>query len=254
MTTAAIELNQVGKQFHGAAAAVFSDVNAGIDRGEFVSIVGPSGCGKTTLLRCVGGLEEPSAGTIRVFGTTVAGVPRGCVYVFQDYSRSLFAWRRLLGNVMFPIESRLGRKRAEEVARNYIKLVGLTGAEHRYPWQLSGGMQQRAAIARALAAEAEILLMDEPFAAVDAQTRMELQDLLLQIHGDAGKTILFVTHDVDEAVYLSDRVLVLSGSPAQFVDEVGIDLTRPRNQVTSRSESAYTEYRACIMKLLLTKR
>src|SRR5439155_793722 len=191
-----------------------------VDAGEFVCIVGPSGCGKTTLLKCVGGLLAPSTGRVMLHGEQVLGPPRQMALVFQDYSRSLLPWMSVQANVALPLHAR-GLSGAEQrtLVSDALASVGLEGFERHYPWQLSGGMQQRVAMARALAYQPEILLMDEPFASVDAQTRSDLEDLLLAVWRRLRITVLFVTHDIDESVYLADRVIVLGPRPTK-VDEI----------------------------------
>jgi NitT/TauT family transport system ATP-binding protein len=194
---------------------------------EIVSIVGPSGCGKSTLLRLVAGLVRPTSGEIRLDGrvVTAPGADRGMV--FQSYT--LFPWLTVRGNVEFGPRLRgFDDARRREVAGRFIQMVGLTGFEHAYPKELSGGMMQRVAIARALANDPEVLLMDEPFGALDAQTRVFMQELLLDIWEKTPKTILFVTHDIDEALFLGDRVYVMTARPGRFRDEVRLDLPRPR--------------------------
>lgn len=222
-----------------------------VRRGEFVSIVGPSGCGKTTLLRCVSGLLRPSTGTVTLEGDVVQDVPEDLALVFQDYSRSLFPWLTVRDNVGFPLRRlRLSHgERAERIARSLAD-VGLEGAHDKYSWQLSGGMQQRVAIARALAYRPAILLMDEPFASVDAQTRADLEDLILEVWQRYNTTVLFVTHDIDESVYLADRVLVLSRSPAQVIAEIDVDLPRPRDQIETKALDRFVALRAEVARLI----
>jgi NitT/TauT family transport system ATP-binding protein len=212
--------------------------------GEFVSFVGPSGCGKTTLLMSIAGLIPLSSGKIIVKGREVSSPPPNLVLVFQEFNKSLFAWRSVLGNVRFGLEARGGHSRAAvDTAKSLIDLVGLKGFESHYPWELSGGMQQRVAIARALAYEPEILLMDEPFGSLDALTRLQLEDKLLELWEKLGTTILFITHDIEEAIYLSDRIWVLSRRPSRVIEELRIDFARPRNQVTTRAQSRFMEIR-----------
>jgi NitT/TauT family transport system ATP-binding protein len=196
---------------------------------EFVVIVGPSGCGKSTLLRIAAGLAPPTTGEVVMDGAAVTAPPARLVYLFQQYSKSLFAWRTVLQNVMFPLEAtpRAQRSRQREQCLQYLRQVGLDGFEDKYPWQLSGGMQQRVAIARALAAEPDVLLLDEPFSAVDALTRMELQSLVLDLWQARGFTAVLVTHDVEEAIFLADRVVVLSGRPSTVAQIVPVPLPRP---------------------------
>lgn len=224
---------------------VLDSISLGIERGELVSLVGPSGCGKSTLLQIVAGLKAPSAGAVRLSDRTVTAPPFEMIYVFQQYTRSIFPWKTVSENVAFGLERRQ-RLRREEIGRrcaSLISAVGLVGFERYYPWQLSGGMQQRVALARALACEPNVLLMDEPFGSVDALTRTELQDLILELWQQLSLTILFVTHDIDEAIYLSDRVEVMSRAPARLIDHLLVELGRPRRQVQTRESPAYLEYR-----------
>ena len=237
-------LSKSYRQIGGESTLAIQEISFQVDEGEFVSLVGPSGCGKSTQLMCIAGLIPPSSGSVKVKGMEVNGPPRNLVLVFQEYNRSLFAWRSVLGNVLFGLEVREKVSReAEEKARHLISLVGLEGFERHYPWELSGGMQQRVAIARALAYEPEVLLMDEPFGSVDALTRLELEDTLLRLWKDLRTTILFVTHDIEEAVYLSDRICVLSRRPSRVLRRMDIHLDRPRNQLTTRSDPRFVELR-----------
>jgi NitT/TauT family transport system ATP-binding protein len=186
-----------------------------VEAGGLVSIVGPSGCGKSTLLRCVAGLQRPAGGRVLLDGRPVEGVPDHLAVVFQDYSRSLYPWLTVRDNVALPLRRRgMARPQRRAAALEALESVGLADAGGKHPWQLSGGMQQRVSIARALAYRPRLLLMDEPFGSVDAQTREDLEDLLLAIRGAGGMTILFVTHDIDESVYVGDRVVVLAGGEA----------------------------------------
>jgi NitT/TauT family transport system ATP-binding protein len=207
-------------------------------------VPGPSGCGKTTLLRCVSGLLDPTSGDVRVDGKAVDGPPPGMAVVFQEYGRSLFPWMNVRDNVELPLkQKKVARARRNELVEQSLDAVGLTGSESAYPWQLSGGMQQRVAIARAVAYEPQTLLMDEPFAAVDAQTRADLEDLVRQLWKRLGVTILFVTHDIDESVYLGQRVVMLSSSPTVVQDELIIDLPQERDQLTTRADPAFIAMR-----------
>ncbi len=220
------------------------DLTFTVAAGELVCLVGPSGCGKTTLLRCVAGLLDPTGGTVRVGGTPVAGPPPGLAVVFQEYGRSLFPWMSVRDNVELPLrQKKVPRARRRELVAEALSAVGLDGSESAYPWQLSGGMQQRVAIARAVAYEPAILLMDEPFAAVDAQTRADLEDLVRALWQRLGVTILFVTHDIDEAVYLGQRVLTLSASPTVVQDELIVDLPAERDQLHTRADPRFTAQR-----------
>lgn len=221
-----------------------------VPEGAFVSIVGPSGCGKTTMLRCLSGLMRPTRGRVLLEGEPVDGVPRDLALVFQDYSRSLFPWRTVAGNIAFVLPREMPKAEREERIAEVLGAVGLSGAAEKYPWQLSGGMQQRVAIARALAYRPKILLMDEPFASVDAQTRAELEDLMLEVRDRFGMTILFVTHDIDESVYLADQVLVLSKSPSTIVATLDVDLPRPRDQVATREDPDFVALRSDIARMI----
>jgi NitT/TauT family transport system ATP-binding protein len=234
-----------------AAPPALDDVSFSISGGEFVSIVGPSGSGKSTLLRCIAGLRAPTGGTIRIGGVPVTDVPEALAVVFQDYGRSLFPWMRVGENVELPLRhlGLSGNERRERV-ESALAEVGLAEANDRYPWQLSGGMQQRVAIARAVAYRPRILLMDEPFASVDAQARADLQDMALAVWRAHGSTVVFVTHDIDESIYLSDRVIVLSRPPTTVVAEIGIELPRPRDQIETRASSAFVEHRAGVARLV----
>ncbi|MET9592640.1 ABC transporter ATP-binding protein [Streptomyces sp. NPDC006516] len=213
--------------------------------GELACLVGPSGCGKTTLLKCVAGLLPPTTGEIRLNGRPVTGPPPGMAVVFQEYGRSLFPWMRVRDNVGLPLRGKKGlsKARKHELVERSLASVGLADAGGAYPWQLSGGMQQRVAIARAIAYEPEVLLMDEPFAAVDAQTRADLEDLVRGLWQELGVTVLFVTHDIDEAVYLGQRVLVLSGAPTVVREQVTIDLPDERDQLRTRVLPRFAELR-----------
>jgi NitT/TauT family transport system ATP-binding protein len=195
---------------------------------------------------------RPSAGSVVLGGREVTGPPEGLVLLFQEYNKSLMAWRTVLGNVCFGLENNpaLTRAEREDEARHYIALVGLRGFEQHYPWELSGGMQQRVAIARALACKPQVLLMDEPFGSLDALTRMDLEDTLLDLWGKLGSTILFVTHDIEQAVYLSDRVYVLSRRPSRMIEETAVDLPRPRNQLASREDARFIKLRHRTFELI----
>jgi NitT/TauT family transport system ATP-binding protein len=223
--------------------------------GEFVSVVGPSGCGKSKLLQIVAGLLPASGGQVRLAGVPVVAPPAGLAIVFQDYARSLFPWLTARANVALPLKDG-GRSRAEiqRITDASLDAVRLGDIGDRYPWQLSGGMQQRVSIARALAMQPRVLLLDEPFASVDAQTRAELEDLMLDVWARYGMTVVLVTHDIDEAVYLSDRVVVLTPSPARVAREVDVPLPRPRNQIETKETDAYLAARAEILTLVMGPR
>jgi NitT/TauT family transport system ATP-binding protein len=218
---------------------------------QLACIVGPSGCGKSTLLRCIAGLITPTSGSISLHGDVVSGVPDDLAVVFQDYSRSLFPWLSVTGNVEFPLRAGgLGRAERRTRAHDALAEVGLDGVGTKYPWQLSGGMQQRVSIARALASRPALLLMDEPFASVDAQTRFELEDLLRRVQREQGSTVLLVTHDIDESVYLGDRVLVLSAAPASIVADLPVGLPAERDQITTRESAEFVTLRGEVARLL----
>jgi NitT/TauT family transport system ATP-binding protein len=237
-------LSKTYRQMGGETTVAIGEISCKIEPGEFVSFVGPSGCGKTTLLMSIAGLIAPSAGQVVIHDKEVNGPPPNLVLVFQDFNKSLFAWRSVLGNVRFGLEARGHRTRQDEgKARSLIDLVGLKGFEKHYPWELSGGMQQRVAIARALAYEPEVLLMDEPFGSLDALTRLELEDTILKLWGELSTTILFITHDIEEAIYLSDRILLLSQRPSRIIEELPIDFPRPRNQMITRAQPRFMEIR-----------
>ena len=239
-------LSKSYRQAGGETTVAIGNITCQVEAGEFVSFVGPSGCGKTTLLMSIAGLLAPSSGRVIVNGKEVNGPPANLVLLFQEYNKSLFAWRSVLGNVRFGLAARGARSTgaaAEDKARKLIQLVGLKGFENHYPWELSGGMQQRVAIARALAYEPEVLLMDEPFGSLDALTRLELEDTLLRLWAELKTTILFITHDIEEAIYLSDRIWVLSRRPSQIIQELKSDFSRPRHQVTTRADARFMELR-----------
>jgi NitT/TauT family transport system ATP-binding protein len=227
---------------------ILDSVDFSIEQGEYVSIVGPSGSGKTTVLRCIAGLLTPTGGTVYFDGEPVRSTPDKLAVVFQDYSRSLLPWLSIEANVTLPLRGKGMRKDRQRVlAAEALEAVGLADAAGHYPWQLSGGMQQRVAIARALAYQPKALLMDEPFASVDAQTRSELEDLVLRLRKEFGITVISVTHDIDEAVYMSDRVIVLSGRPARVAQIVEVDLGDDRDQIRTKSDPLFAHLRAQVL-------
>lgn len=237
-----LDINEFTKVYPSPRGDVHAleNVNLGIEEGEFVSILGPSGCGKSTLLKCVAGLESGTGGEIRFDGEVLDGPPSGLGMVFQ---RDLLVdWRTILENVMITAEFlELDEQTAEKEAMRLLELFGLKGFEHHQPWELSGGMRQRAAICRALVGNPRLLLMDEPFGALDAMTRDELNIELQHIWLQTKKTLLFVTHSIQEAVFLSDRVIVMSRNPARVIEDLTIDLPRPRTLAT-RGSAQFGEY------------
>ncbi|WP_406404305.1 ABC transporter ATP-binding protein [Streptomyces sp. NBC_00879] len=251
--TAKISFQGVGKTFpvrgkQGQVTAL-DGIDLDIVAGEFVVIVGPSGCGKSTLLDLLGGLSAPTSGRILLDGEPVTGPGLDRGIVFQQYA--LLPWRTALGNVEFGLEAtRVPRRVRAGRAREYLALVGLTGFEDRHPHELSGGMRQRVAIARSLAYDPDVLLMDEPFAALDAQTRESLQDELLRIWQRTGKTIVFITHGIDEAVHLGQRVAVLTSRPGRIKEVVPIDLGDRGADSDSRSSPEFAHHRHQIWSLL----
>ncbi|MGO4339707.1 ABC transporter ATP-binding protein [Labrys sp. KB_33_2] len=228
---------------------IFRDLDCSVEKGEVICLVGPSGVGKSTLMRCIAGLSKPVAGKVELDGTLVDRPLRDVCLVFQDYSRSLMPWLKVIGNVTLPLLNRIASKQERLAAAHAaIEAVGLRGNEDKYPWQLSGGMQQRVAIARAIACKPRLLLMDEPFASVDAQTRADLEDLTLRLRDQFGMSVLVVTHDIDESVYMSDRVVVLRGSPAEVVETIDIPLPVPRDQISTKTEPRFAQLRAHILR------
>jgi len=211
----------------GERSTALAGINLNIMKGEFLAIVGPSGCGKSTFLEIVAGLIKPTSGSIYIDGVPITGPDHNRGIVFQGYA--LFPWRTVMGNVAYGLEEK-GVSDIEKNCREYISLVGLSGFEDHYPHELSGGMKQRVAIARALAYDPDILLMDEPFAALDAQTREVLQGELLRIWNETKKTVLFVTHNIEEAVFLADRIAVMSGRPGVIKKVIEVPLSRPRSE------------------------
>jgi NitT/TauT family transport system ATP-binding protein len=218
------------------------DINLQVQKGEFVTIVGPSGCGKSTFLDILAGLSRPNSGEIYIDGKLITGPALDRGIVLQGYA--LFPWRTVRHNVEFGLEIKgIPKRERGDISQKYITLVGLKGFEERYPYELSGGMKQRVAIARALAYDPEVLLMDEPFAAVDAQTREVLQEELLRIWEETHKTIIFVTHSIDEAIFLADRVAVMTVNPGTIKEIVDINLPRPRNGIRSSTEFGWIRHK-----------
>ena len=251
-----LDVQGVGKAFptpDGSSLRVLDAISFGVSEGEFVCVVGPSGCGKTTLLQIIGGLLAPTDGRVVVDGAPITAPRKQMVVVFQQYTKSLLPWRTVEGNVHFALENLPlgGAERAYRVARN-LKAVGLDGFERYHPYQLSGGMQQRVAIARALAREPQILLMDEPFSSLDAMTRQGLQDLLLGLWREFRKTVVFVTHDIEEAVYLSSSIVLLRGRPSHAVERFRNELPYPRDQLATREDPRFLGHRRHLHELIGT--
>lgn len=245
-----VELRDLQKSYGNGASAVqvLDGLNFTVRRGEFICVVGPSGSGKTTLLKCIAGLMKPTAGMTLFEGTEVTEPPSKLAVVFQDYSRSLLPWMTVRQNIELPLKNKFPKAERGEKIQEALESVGLAGKGGLYPWQMSGGMQQRAAIARGLAYQPDVLLMDEPFAAVDAQTRIDLEDLVLEVRAKYHTTVLFVTHDIDEAVYLADRVIILSGAPTTVSHNIVVDLPRPRHQVDTKKEPLFAELRGFVFE------
>ncbi|MGV9377338.1 ABC transporter ATP-binding protein [Nonomuraea sp. NPDC003707] len=246
-----LEISSLRKVYEspGRTVEAIRSITFGVGAGELVCVVGPSGCGKTTLLRCVAGLLPASGGEVRVDGVPVTGPPPRMAVVFQEYGRSLFPWMTVRENVELPLkEKKVPAGQRHELVHGSLNAVGLGDAADAHPWQLSGGMQQRVAIARAVAYQPQVLLMDEPFAAVDAQTRADLEDLILRLWRDLEVTTLFVTHDIDEAVYLGQRVIVLSSSPTVILEDLKVDLPPERDQLTTRSLPRFGELRGHVYR------
>lgn len=230
------------------------DINFKVDKGKFLTIIGPSGCGKTTILMCISGLLKPSFGKIFLKSVPISSPQSSTTLLFQDYNKSLFYWKNIKENILFGLEKKnLSLNKKLKLIKYLIKLVGLKDFEGYYPYELSGGMQQRVAIARALAYNPEILLMDEPFGSLDTQTRATLEDTLLKIWKKFSTTIIFVTHDIEEALYLSDRIIVLSHRPSRVMKVISTNLERPRNQLTTRESQKFIKYRHEIYNLLHKK-
>jgi len=243
------DLRGVGKTFWSRRGDVtaLKNINLEIRAGEFMSVVGPSGCGKSTMLKCVAGLEPTTGGAVKIRGTVVSGPPENLGIVFQR--DVLLDWRSVMDNVLLPIEFRRGDKKDfTRRANDLLVLFGLDGFQSRYPWELSGGMRQRVAIARALLQDPAFLLMDEPFGALDALTRDELNIELQRIWNETKKTVMFITHSIAEAVFLSDRVVVMKRDPGEVVEVIEIDLPRPR-KLAIRETREFGQYSTRIREI-----
>ena len=248
-----LEVKHLGKTYGTGEKATHAvgDVSFSVADGEFVCVVGPSGCGKTTLLKCIAGLLRPSNGEVLLRDKRVARPPEEMALVFQEYARSLMPWASVRNNVLLPLRhKKLPKSERKRLVEDSLDAVSLSRFIDHYPWQLSGGMQQRVAIARALAYQPTTLLMDEPFASVDAQTRGDLEDLILRVRDEYDITILFVTHDIDESVYLADRVVVLTHSPTEVKEIVPVGLPRPRDQIATKELPEFAQLRAHVYRLI----
>jgi NitT/TauT family transport system ATP-binding protein len=231
------------------AKPVLDGLSFDVQAGELVCVVGPSGAGKTTLLKCVSGLLPPTSGAAFIDGERVDGPPASLSLVFQEYTRSLMPWLTVERNVELPLTAqRVAKGERRERVADALAHVGLADVARKHPWQLSGGMQQRVAIARSLASQPQVLIMDEPFASVDAQTRFDLEDLTLRVREEYGVTIVFVTHDIDESVYLGDRVIVLSSGPCRVKEVLDVDLPSPRSQAETRATARFAELRTHVFE------
>jgi NitT/TauT family transport system ATP-binding protein len=234
-----------------ATRVILRDISLDVAEGSFVSIIGPSGCGKTTLLRMLAGLVAPTAGEIRCYDKPVTRPSRQRAIIFQDYGKALLPWRTVWHNVALAYDAQ-GLSRGEQRERSYalLRQMRIDHVGELYPTQLSGGMQQRVQIARCLAQEPRLLLMDEPFGALDAMTRQTLQDEVAQLVAERGVTVVFVTHDLEEAIYLGDRVIALATNPGSIAEMISIDLPRPRDQLVTRASPEFLAYRHRLFHLL----
>ena len=230
---------------------VLADVSFDVPAGQFLCIVGPSGCGKTTLLRMLSGLIQPTSGQINVDGKPVRGPARSRAIVFQDYTKALLPWRTVAGNVALGLEAcGVAEPHRSQRVETLLTKMGLGHCAGHYPSQLSGGMQQRVQIARALGQDPQLLLMDEPFGALDAITRQGLQDEVARIAAEQKTTVVFITHDLEEAIYLGDQVIVLASNPGRIAERITVDIPRPRSQLETREDERFLAYRHRLFGLL----
>lgn len=237
--------------FTVGALNILKDISLSVHEKEFVCIVGASGCGKTTLLRLMGGLLSPTAGSALYRGQKITGPQPELAVVFQDYGRALLPWRTVAGNVELALEARrIPKNERADIIHDMLSRVGLAERADAYPTQLSGGMQQRLQIARCMAQAPQVLLMDEPFGALDAMTRQTLQDEVARLCSEAGVTVVFITHDLEEAIYLGDRVISMDKHPGRLSETLSIELERPRNQLTTREDARFLAYRHRLFNLL----
>lgn len=255
-STAHLTVDAVDKRYTPSRVPVLSDISFTVSAGSFLSLIGPSGCGKSTLLRIIAGLLPPSNGMVRLDGERIDAPHPKMLYVFQQYTKSIFPWKTVIENACFGLRHRSRLSRGEQLreARSMLARVGLEGIEDYYPYQLSGGMQQRLALARALVCKPSVLLMDEPCSNVDAITKFELQDLIQEIWREFGLTVIYVTHDIDEALFLSDDILVMQPHPGPIHERLVVDLPRPRDQVATRGDARYLELREHVYRLLASHR
>ncbi|MGQ2922574.1 MAG: ABC transporter ATP-binding protein [Hydrogenophaga sp.] len=245
----ALELDQVSVSF--GERTVIDRMNFSVRAGEFLCLVGPSGCGKTTLLRLMAGLMTPTRGEVRFQGERISAPSLERAIVFQDYGRALLPWRTVSGNIALALEAlRVPAAEREGKIDALLATTGLSQARERYPNQLSGGMQQRVQIARCLAQKPRLMLMDEPFGALDAITRQHLQDEVLKLTREHGTTVVFITHDLEEAIYLGDRVIVLGANPGRMLEEVEVGIAHPRHQLTTREDPRFLAHRHHLHGLL----
>jgi len=248
MSNSILSMEGVSKAY-AADAPVLQDVTFELAPNQFLALVGPSGCGKTTMLRCISALMKPDSGVVFHAGEIFDDPPAWLSIVFQDYNRSLFPWLSVRRNVALALRDASKSERDDRV-KEALDAVKLTHAADLYPWQLSGGMQQRCALARSIVSVPKLLLLDEPFASVYAQTRIDLQDLVMDICARMSLSALLVTHDIDEAVFMADKVVVLSTRPARVVEEIEINLPRPRNQLTTKETPEFLHLRHRVYSLV----
>lgn len=251
-----LDVTKLGKTYGEGdrATRAIGKVSFAVEENEFACVVGPSGCGKTTLLKCMSGLMPPTSGQARLRGRAVLQPPEEMAFVFQEYARSLMPWMSVRANVLLPLRHKqLMKAERNRLVEGAVDSVGLSSFINHYPWELSGGMQQRVAIARALAYQPEILLMDEPFASVDAQTRADLEDLILQVRKEYGVTVVFVTHDIDESVYLGDRIVVLTPAPTEVQEILPVELPETRDQVETKELPEFGQLRSYVFRSIKRK-
>jgi NitT/TauT family transport system ATP-binding protein len=248
MTDPILAVDNISKSF-SASVPILKGLSFNQEPGQFLAVVGPSGCGKTTLLRCIASLMQPDAGAVLHRGQHFDNPPRWLSIVFQDYTRSLFPWLSVHENVGFGLRH-IDRRDRDDRVQSALKAVNLQHAADLFPWQTSGGMQQRCALARSIVVQPQLLLLDEPFASVDAQTRIDLQDMVMDICRKMSLSTLLVTHDIDEAVFMADKVVVLSTRPARVVEEIAIDLPHPRDQLATKESPEFLRLRHHVYTLV----